>query len=51
MKRLEYGEDMANYNLALSEEIGRAKGSRIMRIGRPRIARGVSMAFPGQVDA
>lgn len=37
-KRLEYAEDMATYEIALSEEIGRDKGSNIIR-GYGRSAR------------
>jgi hypothetical protein len=49
MKRLDYGEDMQNYNMALSEAAGKDKGSRILRVGRPRISAGVQVAYPGEV--
>jgi hypothetical protein len=49
MKRLEYGEDMASYQAALEQETARAKGSRILKVGRPRISRGVVLAYPGEV--
>jgi hypothetical protein len=48
MKRLEYGEDMNNYQIALNEEIGRDGGSRIMRFGRARIG-ATTIAFPGEL--
>lgn len=46
-KRLEYAEDLANYQTALNEEIGRDKGSRIISVGRARVPFGAEMAFPG----
>ena len=47
MKRLDYGEDMQNYSMALSEAAGKEKGSRILRVGRARA--GGAMAYPGQI--
>jgi hypothetical protein len=46
-KRLEFAEDLANYQTALNEEIGRDKGSRIIAVGRARVPFGAEMAFPG----
>ena len=47
-KRLEYSEDMANYEVALSELRGRDRGSRILAVGRrwrgPDVDAGV---YPG----
>lgn len=36
MKRLEYAEDLKNFEIALSEEAGRDKGSRVLHVGRAR---------------
>lgn len=45
MKGLTYAEDMANYEKALSEEITKDKGPRIIAEGSRRV--GVSTAYPG----
>lgn len=50
-KRVEYSEDMSNYEIALSEEINRDKGSHIITVGRQRSAVGVPPAWPGQINA
>jgi hypothetical protein len=50
-KRVEYAEDMSNYETALSEEINRDKGSHVITVGRQRSAAGVPMAWPGQINA
>lgn len=55
MKRLEYAEDMQNFQIALNEEAGRDKGSRILTIGRVRLPSGTNIAYPfaiggGSVD-
>jgi hypothetical protein len=47
LKGLDYSEDMKNYDIALSEEAGRDKGSRTIAIGEARIPSGVSLAYPG----
>lgn len=44
-----YAEDMTNYENALEQEIGEDKGSRIIRVGRPRMPRDVSIAYPQSV--
>lgn len=49
MKRLEYGEDLASFSEAMAHEVSRAKGSRILKVGRPRISTGVALAYPGEV--
>ena len=49
LKGLDYAEDMKNFDLALSEESGRDKGSRVIAIGEARIPSGVTMAFPGTI--
>lgn len=50
-KSLDYAEDMQNFEIAQSEEIARDKGSRILKVGRARIPDGVTMAFPGTINA
>lgn len=50
-KKLEYAEDLQNYEIALSEEVNRDKGSHIITVGRQRSAIGVPMAWPGQINA
>lgn len=45
-KRLEYSEDMQNFNIALSEEINHDKGSRILTVGKPRSYGNVTIAYP-----
>jgi hypothetical protein len=48
-KRLEYSEDLRNYELAFQEEAGRDKGSRVISVGRARVPVGVDVAYPGQI--
>lgn len=50
MKRTEYSEDLQNFEIALSEEINRDKGSHVITVGRQRLI-GVPMAWPGQINA
>ena len=45
-KGLPYGEDMENYEAALSVAVGNDKGSRILTIGSGRIRGGAEFAFP-----
>lgn len=45
-KGLEYAEDMANYELALSENAGRDKGSQAIRKGFPNRLPGTNWAWP-----
>jgi len=47
LKGLDYSEDMKNFDIALSEEAGRDKGSRMIAVGAPRIPSGVDLAYPG----
>lgn len=47
-KRMEYAEDMANFETALAEEIGKDKGSRILTVGTRR-GRDAEMAYPGTI--
>lgn len=46
-KKFEYAEDMQNYNIALGEESGREKGSRILRMGTVRTPSDATPAYPG----
>jgi hypothetical protein len=48
-KRMEYAEDLANYELALSQEIAKDKGSNILTVGRQRVREGSTIAFPGVI--
>lgn len=45
-KRLEYAEDMANYERALAQEVARDKGSRILVSGNGRFPADVTVAYP-----
>ncbi len=45
-KRMEYAEDMANYEKLLAEISGRDKGSRILAEGRPRINANIGLSYP-----
>lgn len=45
-KRLEYAEDMANFEKALAEIAGRDKGSRMIAIGNPTWPGSASVAYP-----
>lgn len=47
MKRMEYAEDMKNFEIALSEEVTSDKGSRILVAGRQRVPYNVRNAYPG----
>lgn len=49
MKRTEYSEDLQNFEIALSEEVNRDKGSRVITVGKQRTM-GVPMAWPGQIN-
>jgi len=46
MKRMEYAEDMANYNIALGKAITKDKGPRILVTGRVRYPAGTTTAYP-----
>lgn len=47
MKRLEYAEDMANYERALAGKIKDDKGARVIATGLRRFPGNVRMAYPG----
>lgn len=45
-KKMEYAEDMATFEMALEQEIGKDKGSRILVTGRKRMPADVTPAYP-----
>ena len=45
-KRMEYAEDMENFNVALSKAITKDKGSRVLVAGRMRYPMGTTAAYP-----
>jgi hypothetical protein len=45
-KRMEYAEDMRNFEIALGEETATDKGSRLLVVGRQRTPYNVSNAYP-----
>jgi hypothetical protein len=45
-KRMEYAEDMQNFEIACAEEMGADKGSNILMIGRQRWPADVRTAYP-----
>lgn len=51
LKGLEYAEDMQSAEIAKSQEIARDKGSRILKIGKPRIPADAALAYPGTISA
>lgn len=48
-KRMEYSEDMSNFEIAMAEEYGVDKGSKILVVGRQRIPGGHDIAYPGSI--
>jgi hypothetical protein len=48
-KGLPYGEDMANYEDALAQDIAQDQGSRLIRIGRVRMPTDARVAFHGNI--
>ena len=48
-KRLEYAEDMRNFDVAMEEASGRDKGNRIIKMGRQRMGAHVDIAYPGSI--
>jgi hypothetical protein len=46
-KRMEYAEDMRNFEIALGEETATDKGSRVLVVGRQRTSYNVRNAYPG----
>jgi hypothetical protein len=48
-KRMEYAEDMSNFEIAMAEVYGADKGSKLLTVGRQRIPGGVDIAYPGTI--
>lgn len=48
-KRMEYAEDMNNFEIAMAEVYGGDKGSKILTVGRQRIPGGHDIAYPGTI--
>jgi len=45
-KRLEYAEDMRNYEIALADEVSKDKGSRLLIVGQQRTPWNLTTAYP-----
>ncbi len=45
-KGIDYQEDMANYQIALAQEIGKARGPSTIAVGKPSWPKGVAVAYP-----
>ena len=50
-KRMEYSEDLQNYEIALSQEIARDRGARIISVGTQRYSGNVSLPYPGSLGS
>lgn len=50
-KRMEYAEDLQNYEIALSEEISRDKGARLITVGTQRVPASVHLPYPGNLGS
>lgn len=48
-KRLEYSEDIRNFEIAMEEAAGRDKGNRILHVGRQRVGAYIDVAYPGSI--
>lgn len=48
-KKFEYAEDLNNFNIAMGEEAGREKGSRVIRVGPVRLPYDATVAYPGVI--
>ena len=46
-KRLEYAEDMTNYEIALADEVTKDKPAKPLIVGRQRIPANTAIAYPG----
>jgi hypothetical protein len=51
MKRLDYAQDMEDFEMALAQEIARDKGSRVLHVGQPRMPGDVNLAYRGTISA
>lgn len=50
-KGLEYSQELNDFNLAFGQETGREKGSRMIKLGSPRLPDGVQQAYSGTITA
>lgn len=48
-RRMEYAEDLTNFEIAMAEEYGGDKGSRNLTVGRVRVPASVDIAYPGTI--
>lgn len=48
-KRMEYAEDMQNFEITMAQIYGADKGSSILTVGRRRISSSVDIAYPGMI--
>lgn len=48
-KRLEYAEDLKNYEVAKMAAMGKDKGSQAIIVGRQRVSRGNQIAYPAML--
>lgn len=46
-KRMDYSEDMANYEIALAEEVAKDRGQRVITVGQVRQSADATMPYPG----
>jgi len=51
MKKLDYSEEMTNFEIAMAQEVNRDKGSRILSMGRPRSPEDAALAYPRTLSA
>jgi hypothetical protein len=49
LKRMDYSEDLANYEIALAEAVTADKAAKPLVVGRQRVPSGAVMAFPGTI--
>jgi hypothetical protein len=49
LKRLEYAEDLRNFEIAFGEAAGRDRGSKVLTMGRARISSEVAQSWPGTI--
>lgn len=45
-KRMEYSEDLQDYEIAKQSAMGKDKGSQIITVGKQRLSRGADVAYP-----
>lgn len=50
-KRMEYSEDLTNYETALATAVGTDKGARVIVVGKRRTRFDPSTVFPGHINA